>query len=50
VLAAPVADTAAQNAKPADKPREGVSITVYSSADPAGFNPQQFIQQQRMSG
>ena len=37
-------------AKPADKPREGVSITVYSSADPAGFNPQQFIQQQRMSG
>ena len=50
VLAAPVANTAAQNAKPADKPREGVSITVYSSADPAGFNPQQFIQQQRMSG
>ena len=25
---------------------EGVSLTVYSSADPAGFNPQQFIQQQ----
>ena len=34
----------------ADKPQEGVSLTVYSSADPAGFNPQQFIQQQRMSG
>jgi len=32
------------------KPAEGVSLTVYSSADPAGFNPQQFIQQQRMSG
>ena len=32
------------------KPTEGVSLTVYSSADPAGFNPQQFIQQQRMSG
>ncbi len=33
-----------------EKPSEGVSLTVYSSADPAGFNPQQFIQQQRMSG
>ncbi len=32
------------------KPTEGVSLTVYSSADPAGFNPQQFIQQQRMTG
>jgi hypothetical protein len=32
------------------KPAEGVSLTVYSSADPAGFNPQQFIQQQRSSG
>jgi hypothetical protein len=32
------------------KPAEGVSLTVYSSADPAGFNPQQFVQQQRMSG
>ncbi len=32
------------------KPSEGVSLTVYSSADPAGFNPQQFVQQQRMSG
>jgi hypothetical protein len=35
---------------PAEKPTEGVSLTVYSSADPAGFDPQQFIQQQRMSG
>jgi hypothetical protein len=34
----------------APKPSEGVSLTVYSSADPAGFNPQQFIQQQRMGG
>ena len=33
-----------------EKPTEGVSLTVYSSADPAGFNPQQFIQQQRSSG
>ncbi|MEY5061175.1 MAG: hypothetical protein RIS45_1096, partial [Planctomycetota bacterium] len=33
-----------------EKPAEGVSLTVYSSADPAGFNPQQFIQQQRSSG
>lgn len=49
-FAAPAAETAAQSAKPADKPQEGVSLTVYSSADPAGFNPQQFIQQQRMSG
>ena len=27
---------------------EGVSVTVYSSADPAGFDPQQFIAQQRV--
>lgn len=26
---------------------EGPAVTVYSSADPAGFNPQQFISQQR---
>ena len=26
---------------------EGPSLTVYSSADPAGFNPQQFASQQR---
>ena len=32
------------------KPAEGVSLTVYSSADPAGFDPQRFIQQQRMGG
>jgi len=29
-------------------PAPGVSLTVYSSADPAGFDPQQFIAQQRM--
>ena len=26
---------------------EGPALTVYSSADPAGFNPQQFVSQQR---
>lgn len=36
--------------RPVEKPAEGVSLTVYSSADPAGFDPQRFIQQQRMSG
>lgn len=47
VLSAP---NAVPSNETADKPAEGVSLTVYSSADPAGFNPQQFIQQQRMSG
>jgi hypothetical protein len=28
-------------------PSEGPSVTVYSSADPGGFDPQQFIAQQR---
>jgi len=41
---------ASVHASAADKPSEGVSLTVYSSADPAGFNPQQFVQQQRMTG
>jgi hypothetical protein len=27
---------------------EGTSLTVYSSADPAGFDPQQFVSQQRL--
>jgi hypothetical protein len=27
---------------------EGPSVTIYSSADPAGFDPQRFISQQRM--
>jgi hypothetical protein len=27
---------------------EGPSITVYSSADPAGFDPQRYVEQQRM--
>ncbi len=47
-VAAPDKSTATPTATPT--PTEGVSLTVYSSADPAGFNPQQFIQQQRMSG
>jgi len=31
-----------------DAKDEGPSVTVYSSADPAGFDPQQFLAQQRM--
>jgi hypothetical protein len=31
----------------AEEPAEGPSLTVYSSADPAGFDPQQFVAQQR---
>jgi hypothetical protein len=31
-------------------PKEGVTLTVYSSADPAGFDPQRFVAQQRMGG
>jgi hypothetical protein len=31
----------------AEEGTEGPSITVYSSADPAGFDPQQFVAQQR---
>ena len=27
---------------------EGPAVTIYSSADPAGFDPQQFIAQQRL--
>ena len=27
---------------------DGPAVTIYSSADPAGFDPQQFITQQRM--
>jgi hypothetical protein len=30
-----------------EEPAEGPSLTVYSSADPAGFDPQQFVAQQR---
>ncbi len=29
---------------------DGPAVTVYSSADPAGFDPQQFIAQQKMGG
>ena len=52
LAAAPaVAPSVQKTAEKTDgKPTPGVSLTVYSSADPAGFNPQQFIQQQRMSG
>ncbi len=50
-VAPSVQKTAEKSAEKTDgKPTPGVSLTVYSSADPAGFNPQQFIQQQRMSG
>ncbi|MEY3141872.1 MAG: hypothetical protein RLY21_365 [Planctomycetota bacterium] len=50
VAATCIAASALAPTKDLPKPTEGVSLTVYSSADPAGFNPQQFIQQQRMSG
>jgi hypothetical protein len=33
---------------PAYADDEGPAVTIYSSADPAGFDPQQFISQQRM--
>lgn len=46
----PVASAETPAEKRVEKPAEGVSLTVYSSADPAGFDPQRFIQQQRMSG
>jgi hypothetical protein len=32
---------------PAAAASEGVSLTVYSSADPAGFDPRQFLEQQQ---
>ena len=49
---APLAVAALLAAAPAapDAPAPGTSLTVYSSADPAGFDPRQFVQQQRMSG
>lgn len=37
-------------AAPAPQARPGTSLTVYSSADPAGFDPQRFIQEQRATG
>jgi len=37
-------------ASSAEAPKPGTSLTVYSSADPAGFDPQRHVQQQRMSG
>ncbi|MFM8642706.1 MAG: hypothetical protein ACKOEP_07725 [Phycisphaerales bacterium] len=46
---APLAVAALLAAAP-DAPAPGTSLTVYSSADPAGFDPRQFVQQQRASG
>ena len=43
VLSSVAACTTVQQA-----PKEGVTLTVYSSADPAGFDPQRFVAQQRM--
>jgi hypothetical protein len=41
----------AGDAPPSPPPAEpGVALTVYSSADPAGFDPQQFLAQQRQGG
>ncbi len=37
----------AANDAPPVQPLEGVALTIYSSADPAGFDPQRWIQQQR---
>lgn len=45
-LAAVLAQGAPAGA-PAPAPASTVSVTVYSSADPGSFNPQQFIDQQR---
>ena len=48
VLLAWAIPAAASAASPTtEAPREGVSLTIYSSADPAGFDPQRFIAQQR---
>jgi hypothetical protein len=43
---------AAAAARPAlaDEPEAGTSLTVYSSADPAGFDPQRFVAQARQGG
>jgi hypothetical protein len=46
LVATGCAATAPDTAAAADD--EGPAVTVYSSADPAGFDPQQFIAQQRM--
>ena len=49
-LAAPCATALAQEKPPlthASEPEE-LALTVYSTADPAGFDPQQFVAQQRM--
>ncbi|MEY3026399.1 MAG: hypothetical protein RLZZ238_1296 [Planctomycetota bacterium] len=50
VLVASLLPITAAGSGQSAKPTEGVSLTVYSSADPAGFDPQRFIQQQRSSG
>jgi hypothetical protein len=41
---------AAPRAARAQDAEEGPSLTVYSTADPAGFDPQQFVAQQRLGG
>src|SRR5262245_59126177 len=47
LAAAGCAGTAPGSAAAAPAEDEGPAVTVYSSADPAGFDPQQFIAQQR---
>jgi hypothetical protein len=47
VLAAALPFVAHAPPAAADEPAEGPSLTVYSSADPAGFDPQQFVAQMR---
>jgi len=46
-VALPAAPNHALARQPSDAEPDGPSVTVYSTADPAGFDPQQFIAQQR---
>lgn len=50
MAAALVAPAAAQNSKPATQPAApGFALTVYSTADPAQFDPQQYAAQRRQN-
>jgi hypothetical protein len=47
LLLVPMAASCAGTASAHAADDEGPAVTIYSSADPAGFDPQQFIEQQR---
>lgn len=47
ILVTALAHTTCWASTPTQQDSEGPAITVYSTADPAGFDPQQFIAQQR---